>query len=522
MARGRTAHVLANGETPRNEGFRCYFVLVNVLSDDRRLKVLAALVEGNSIRAASRMTDVHQDTIGRFALQMGEGSQRLHDRLVQDLPCSLIQVDEIWSYVQKKQARVMPDDSADVGEAYTFVALDATSRLVIAYHVGKRNQESTDVFIADVRARLTVMPQITADGFAPYISSIGAWFGPAVDFAQTIKNYRVGSSRGPDHRYEPARDPFITKHVVYGTPDMKSASTSYIERNNGTIRHHIGRMRRLCLAFSKKLANHRAAVALCYAWYNFGMVVKTLCVSPAMAAGITDHVWELEEFMHAALAEVPRAKPVAGPLAHRAPEGPARELPAGRGFLRLVTEPMPARKHARHPRPSAPSRRTDRSDDHRGAAPSRAALAFRPATGWVSVALNGSVSPLRRGRKWRLLTECFAEIHTKNWVGSCIKRTLLGRTVLSRLIQVDPPLLSEFCECPPERIREPMVYDAAILRAELVQQLSHRAWRLCTQDHNAGDRGIEGHADTDSACQRSWLPRVAKLRMCPNLRARVP
>lgn len=333
---------------------------MNVLSDEKRLKVLAALVEGNSESAVSRMTDVQPNTISRFSLLMGEGSTRLHDRLVRDLPCSLIQVDEIWSYVKKKQARVTPLDGADVGEAYTFTALDATSRLVLAYHVGKRDQQSTDTFITDVRSRLLTMPQITADGFAPYISSIGASFGPAVDFAQTIKNYRVGSSRGPDHRYEPAREPFITKHVVYGTPDMKSASTSYVERNNGTMRHHIGRMRRLCLAFSKKLANHRAAVALCYAWYNFGMVVKTLRVTPAMAAGITDHVWELEEFMHAVLAEVPRAKPVAGPLAHRAPEGPARELPAGRGFLRLVTEPLPARRHVRGlpdapPPPAAPA-----------------------------------------------------------------------------------------------------------------------------------------------------------------------
>ena len=318
----------------------------NVLCDEKRLRVLAALVEGNSERAVERMTDVQQKTISRFSLLMGEGATRLHDRLVRDLPCSLIQVDEIWGYVKKKQVRVTPLDGADVGEAYTFVALDATSRMVIAIYVGKRDQASTDAFIADVRARLTVMPQITADGFAPYITSIGASFGPAVDFAQTIKNYRVGSSRGPDHRYEPAREPFITKRVVYGTPDMKKASTSYVERQNGTMRHHIGRMRRLCLAFSKKLPNHRAAVALCYAWYNFGMVVKGLRVTPAMAAGIADHIWTLEEFMDRVLAEVPQAKPVAGPLAHRAPEGPARELPAGRGFLRLVTEPMPARKVA--------------------------------------------------------------------------------------------------------------------------------------------------------------------------------
>ena len=333
--------------------------MANVLPAEKRLRVLAALVEGNSERAVERMTDVQQKTISRFALQLGEGSVRLHDRLVRDLPCSLIQVDEIWSYVQKKQARVMPNDGADVGDAYTFVALDASSRLVLAYHVGKRDQESTDVFIADVRARLVVMPQMTSDGFAPYITSIGASFGPSIDYAQTVKNYRSAAQRGPDHRYEPPRDPFITKKVVYGSPNMANASTAYVERNNGTMRHHIGRMRRLCLAFSKKLPNHRAAVALNYAWYNFGTVVKTIRVTPAMAAGLTDHIWTLEEFMDRVLAEVPQAKPVASPLAHRAPEGPARELPGGRGFLRLITEPMPARKVApgfpKPPPPAAPA-----------------------------------------------------------------------------------------------------------------------------------------------------------------------
>ena len=319
----------------------------HVLSDEKRLRVLSALVEGNSERAVARMTEVGPNTISRFSLMMGEGAQRLHDRLVRDLQCSLIQVDEIFAYVKVKQARVTPAHGPDAGEAYTFVALDATSRMAIAFYVGKRDQASTDVFISDVRSRLLTMPQITADGFAPYISSIGASFGPSVDFAQTIKNYRYGSTRGPDHRYEPPRGAFVTKHVVYGAPDMAKASTAYVERNNGTMRHHIGRMRRLVLAFSKRIANHRAAIAMNYFWYNFGTVVKTLRVTPAMAAGVTDHIWTLEEFMSAALAELPAAKPEAKPLASRTPEGPARALPAGRGFLRLITEPLPARRHVR-------------------------------------------------------------------------------------------------------------------------------------------------------------------------------
>ena len=311
--------------------------MANVLCDDKRLRVLAALVDGNSVRAVERMTDVNLRTILRFGVLLGQGAQRLHDRAMRDLQCSSIQVDEIWSYVQKKQARVDPlKDGPDVGEAYTFVALDTSSRMVISFHVGKRDQVSTDIFIADVRARLVVMPAMTSDGFAPYIKAIGASFGPSIDYAQTVKNYRTGSSRGPDHRYEPARDPFITKRAIYGTPDLERASTAYMERNNATMRHVNGRIRRLCYAFSKKLENHKAAVALAYAHYNFCHVVKTLRVTPAMAAGVTDYVWELGEFMAALLDGAPVAKPTAKPLAHTAPEGPARELPNGRGFLRVV------------------------------------------------------------------------------------------------------------------------------------------------------------------------------------------
>ena len=310
--------------------------MANVLSTELRLRVLAALVDGNSVRATERMTDVNFRTILRFGVLLGEGAQRLHDRMMRDLQCSSIQVDEIWSYVKKKQARVDPEkDGPDVGEAYTFVALDASSRMVLSFYVGKRDQASTDVFMADVRSRLVVMPAMTSDGFAPYISAIGANFGKSIDYAQTVKNYRSGGRR-EDYRYEPPRDPFITKKAIYGTPDLDRASTAYVERNNGTMRHVNGRIRRLCYAFSKKLENHKAAVALAYVHYNFCHVVKTLRVTPAMAAGVTDHVWGLEEFMEAVLLAAPVEKPVAQPLAHRTPAGPARALPNGRGFLRVV------------------------------------------------------------------------------------------------------------------------------------------------------------------------------------------
>jgi IS1 family transposase len=310
----------------------------NVLSDEKRLAVLAALVDGNSERAVERMTDVDRKTVRRLAIALGEGAVNLHNRLARGLSCSLVQVDEIWSYVQKKEARVTEKDGPDVGEAYTFVALDSSSRFVIGWHVGKRDQASTDTFMQDVRARLVVMPAMTSDGFAPYISAIGASFGPGIDYAQTIKNYGSKGRRegGSDHRYEPPRDPFITKKSIFGAPNLERASTAYVERNNGTMRHHIGRMRRLCLAFSKKLPNHRAAIALAYVHYNLCHVVSTLRVTPAMAAHVTDHVWDLRELLAALLDAAPCEAPEKQVLASRVPEVTHRELPNNRGFLRVV------------------------------------------------------------------------------------------------------------------------------------------------------------------------------------------
>lgn len=314
------------------------WTVANVLDPEKRIRVLAALCDGNSIRAVERMTGVHRDTIMRFGLSLGEGAVNLHNRLAQGLSCSLVQVDEIWSYVQKKQARVTEKDGPDVGEAYTFVALDSSSRFVIGWHVGKRDQASTDAFIQDIRARLVVMPAMTSDGFAPYISAVGASFGKSIDYAQTIKNYGSKGRRegGSDHRYEPPRQPFITKKTVYGAPNLDTASTAYVERNNGTMRHHIGRMRRLCLAFSKKLPNHRAAIALAYVHYNFCHVVSTLRVTPAMAAGVTDHIWDLPELLDALLSAAPCEAPTKQPIASRVPAATHRELPTGRGFLRVI------------------------------------------------------------------------------------------------------------------------------------------------------------------------------------------
>jgi hypothetical protein len=194
---------------------------VNVLSDEKRLRVFAALVDGNSIRAIERMTDVHQRTIRKLALTLGEGAQRFHNKHVRNLRPSLLALDEVWSYVFKKQARVSVGDPAEQGEAYTFVGIEPTWRLAITWCVGKRNQATADAFVSDLRSRVVTMPQITTDGFAAYVSAVGAEFGPSVDFAQTVKNYKYAGRRDDDRRYEPPRGiDFITKKIIYGTPDL--------------------------------------------------------------------------------------------------------------------------------------------------------------------------------------------------------------------------------------------------------------------------------------------------------------
>ncbi len=312
--------------------------------------MLAALVNGNSQRSILRMFDIARGTISRYGLIFGEGSRSLHNRLVRGLACSRIQVDEIWSFIGKKEKRVKLTDLPTVGEAYTFTAMDEGSRLLISYLVGKRDAESTQRFTNDYRKRLVVMPAITSDGFAPYIDAIGGNFGVTVDYGQTIKNYRSRGARngGDDRRYEPPRDPFITKRVIYGAPDLDRSSTAYIERFNATMRHFIGRMRRLCYAFSKSFDHHCAAWSLGVAHYNLCHIIPVLRVTPAMQAGITDHLWGLEEFHDTIMSEPPCEAPGLQPLAYRTPETTSRELPGGRGFLRVVRDtgrrgaPMPA------------------------------------------------------------------------------------------------------------------------------------------------------------------------------------
>ncbi len=329
--------------------------MANVLPRETRTSIIHALCEGNSIRAVERMTGVAKSTILRLALAVGEGCERLHSKLVRGVVAPEIEVDEQWSFVQKKAARVTEDDPEERGDAWTFIGLCRRSRLVISYFVGKRDQASTDAFMMDLRSRVLVVPVLSSDGFAAYPAAVGATFMGSVDYGQVCKQYGYG--RSPDHRYEPAREAhFIRKTPVFGAPDLRMLGTSKVERFNLTTRHTVGRTRRLCLAFSKTLRGHKAAIALGIAAYNLTRIHGSLRVTPAMEAGVSDHVWDIGELVDAALACEEAPKPTAQTLTPREGTGPVRALPNGKGFLRLARggEDAPAPK-APEPSPAPPA-----------------------------------------------------------------------------------------------------------------------------------------------------------------------
>ena len=317
--------------------------MANVLPLETRIRIVGALVEGNSIRATSRQFRVDKNAVMALALRVGERCAHLHSKLVRGLAAYVVQCDETWSFIAKKEARCDPSkDPAEWGDVYSFLAIDSTSKIVISFHVGKRDQASTDAFIGDLRARLRVVPHLTTDGWKPYVSAVGESFPGCADFGQVVKNYRQGVSRGPDHRYEPPRDPFVTKKMIAGSPREETMSTSHVERLNLTLRHTVGRTRRLCLAFSKTLRGHHAAMALGVMAYNFTRLHLAIGGdrTPAMAAGLTDHVWTIGELLTAALDAEPVEDPE--PVKLALPPGhvsAVRELPNGRGFLRVVGGP---------------------------------------------------------------------------------------------------------------------------------------------------------------------------------------
>mgnify|MGYP000635550926 FL=1 len=311
---------------------------VNVLSMQERVRVVSALVEGTSLRATERLTGVFRQAITGLLLCVGEGCRWLLDATMRDLHCDVLELDEVWAFVGKKEGHLTPDDPEEYGDQYTWIALDARTKLVPVHRVEKRTPAAANAFARELRGRVLGAPQITTDGHKPYLAAVEAAFGKKVHYAQILKTYRADESSGAsrdDVRYSRGRVVRSVKHPITGTPDDDKISTSFVERGNLTLRMSQRRFTRLTNAFSKKVENLKAAVALHFGYYNFCRVHMTLRVTPAMEAGLTDHVWSIEELLTAAHAayEAPPPPPLAPVTTLSKPRGgsfgrsPSRNTP---------------------------------------------------------------------------------------------------------------------------------------------------------------------------------------------------
>lgn len=279
---------------------------MNILPRDKQIDIVAALTEGMSIRAVERLTGVHRDTIMRLGARVGRGCAELHDRMFVGIRTGRLELDELWAFVGKKQKRVQRHEIPVKGDQYTFVALAASARAIVAYRTGKRDDVTTDEFVQDLRTRVIGAPEISTDGFTPYGPAIRDAFRGAAH-GVIVKTYSVTDLRkDAAHRYSPAAVVAVSREVVAGVPAQ--ISTSYAERSNLSFRMASRRFTRLTNGFSKKFDNHCAAVSLYVAHYNLCRPHESLSpsarnqVTPAMALGLTDHVWSIGQLLDAALA----------------------------------------------------------------------------------------------------------------------------------------------------------------------------------------------------------------------------
>jgi IS1 family transposase len=270
---------------------------MNKLDRKNRTQILHLLCEGQSIRAITRLTGCSKNTVAKLLVETGHACAAYQDKNLRNLTCQRVQMDEIWSFVYAKSANVKRAKSAPAtaGDVWTWTAIDADTKLIVSWLLGARDMDAALAFVGDLRARLTNRVQLTSDGHRPYLQAVDAVFGEDVDYAMLIKHY--GSPPQAETRYSPAICTGAEKKPVSGNPDSKHISTSYVERQNLTMRMHMRRFTRLTNAFSKKVENHAAAIALHTMYYNFVRIHQTLKVSPAMAAGVSDKLWEVSDIV---------------------------------------------------------------------------------------------------------------------------------------------------------------------------------------------------------------------------------
>ncbi|MHB1299319.1 MAG: IS1 family transposase [Burkholderiales bacterium] len=269
---------------------------MNKLGLEKRAQILGMLVEGNSMRAITRMVGCSINTVTKLLIDVGTACSEYQDQAMRNLPCKQIQCDEIWAFCAMKERNVPEEHRGEFGygDVYTWTALDPETKLIASFLVGRRDYEYAEAFIGDLASRLANRVQLTTDGHKAYLKAVDEAFGANIDFAQLVKIY--GTAPAADQRrYSPSAFEATEKNIVTGKPNKDRISTSHVERQNLTMRMSMRRFTRLTNGFSKKIENLECAVALHFMYYNFGRIHKTLRVTPAMEAGISDHIWTLEE-----------------------------------------------------------------------------------------------------------------------------------------------------------------------------------------------------------------------------------
>jgi IS1 family transposase len=270
---------------------------MNRLTRNERAKILQMMAEGVSLRAISRITGISRNTGLKLVADAGRAFGAYQDKAFRNLTCKRVQVDEIWSFVYAKQANAPIEKQlkGQAGDVWTWTAIDADTKLVPSWYIGDRSGQSAWEFLTDLRSRLANRIQLTSDGHKAYLIGVAGSFGDMVDFAQLGKIY--GKEPGGERRYSPPECIGAVPHAVYGDPDPKHISTSFAERQNLNLRMGMRRFTRLTNAFSKKVENHAYAVAIYFMHYNFVRIHQTLKISPAMAAGVTDKLWEMSDMV---------------------------------------------------------------------------------------------------------------------------------------------------------------------------------------------------------------------------------
>lgn len=270
---------------------------MNKLPIEKKVQIINLLVEGNSIRACTRIADVSKNTVTKLLCEVGAACWKFHDENVVALNSKRIQCDEIWSFVYSKEKN-KPEGMENAGDVWTWTAIDADSKLIVGWHVGNRDADSANTFMYDISRRLTNKVQLTTDGLHNYLEAVTDSFGSQIDFAQLVKLYgREGNTGNAEKKYSPAECIGCRKSVISGNPDPAHISTSFVERQNLTMRMHMRRFTRLTNAFSKKIENHCYAIALHFVYYNFVKIHKSLRVPPAMEVGLIKRLMTIEDIV---------------------------------------------------------------------------------------------------------------------------------------------------------------------------------------------------------------------------------